>query len=89
MKTAVWLLTQVLSSVLRIEHKVDLILSRTKADTVSGAYLPPMSTQAQDPVTGSPVQYTAVQLASYGTQVMIRRPTDQPQSNEVPGTIGD
>lgn len=90
MKTIVWLLTEVLQTVLRIEHKLD-ILVRKEQQRVEGQpmWVPSMSHQVTDPVSGTPVKYDQVDLESFGMTVFVREAQDTPQSAQLPKVLGE
>ena len=87
MRTIVWLLTQILQTVLRIEHKLDILVRDRKAPEGGFLITPNMQQQNVDPVTGQPVKYIPVQLADQSLEVMVRESTDGPNSVEPPRTI--
>lgn len=86
MRVIVWLLTEILRTLLRLEHKTDVLLRqfKTKGEL---PFVPPMNNQVPDPVTGLPVKYTKVQLTDFGMEVMVRESGDAPTSLDLPQSI--
>ena len=51
MRTVVWLLSEILKALLRVEHKTDVLIQQLKTKGEL-PFVPPMGNQTADPVTG-------------------------------------
>ncbi len=89
MRGIAFLLEQILKTVLRIEHKLDILVRDRKAPEGGFLMTPQMKNQTVDPVSGHPVKYSPVNLEEHGRTVMFREETDGPDSVELPRTIGE
>ena len=88
MRAIVFLLSEILKTALRIEHKLDQVLLRQKTGD-NNVFTPKMQNPTPDSITGMPVKYTPVNLPEYQITVMVREPTDAPQTAEPPKTVGE
>ena len=84
MRTAVYLLAEILKSALRIEHKIDILIRHAK--TGEGhplRYTPSMSVEQTDPVVGEKIKYKKVDLTNYGEAVFVREDKVRPTTLEI------
>ena len=87
MRAFIFLLSEILKSILRIEHKLDILLRERRP---AGEFIltPLMKHQNIDPVSGQQVRYIPVNLTEHSHQVWIRQETDKPETPEPPLTVG-
>jgi len=88
MRAVVWLLSEILKAVLRMEHKLDILVRDRKPPKGGFLLTPQIQNQNMDPITGLPVRYVPVQLPDHNLEVMVRESTDTPVSAEPPRTVG-
>lgn len=88
MRVIVWMLSELLKTALRIEHKLDILLTDRRPLENGFLVTPRMQNQNVDPVTGQPVKYVPVQIPEHGLEVMVRESSDGPVTTEPPKSVG-
>lgn len=86
MESIVWLLSQILETALRVEHKLDILVAERRSKD-PGMAVPRMSGKNFDSVTGKPVIYSKAYLEEYLRSVVSRAPSDTPTTTEPSTTV--